>query len=128
MKEIIYTDKAPKPMGAYSQAVVGAGLVFVSGQLAIDPRTNEMVKGGIRVQTKQALENLTNILASQGIGLKDVVKVTVFLRQMSDFEEMNSVYKEFFGEEPPARSCVAVAEFPPGFAIEVDCMALSRNG
>jgi 2-iminobutanoate/2-iminopropanoate deaminase len=128
MKEIIYTDKAPKPMGAYSQAVVGAGLVFVSGQLAIDPQTNEMVKGGIRVQTKQALENLTNILASKGIGLRDVVKVTVFLRQMSDFEEMNSVYKEFFGEEPPARSCVAVAEFPSGFAIEVDCMALSRDG
>ena len=122
-KKIISTEKAPKAIGPYSQAVCIEGLVFTAGQLGLDPATMELVEGGVEAQTRQALTNLSHILESADSGLNFVIKTTVFLQNMSDFGGMNSVYAEFFPENPPARSTVQAARLPKGAQVEIECVA-----
>jgi 2-iminobutanoate/2-iminopropanoate deaminase len=120
----IKTDKAPAAIGPYSQAIdPGCGLVFVSGQLPIDPATGAFPEGGVREQTRQSLLNASAILQAAGLGLSDVVKTTVFLADMGDFAAMNEVYASFFTEPFPARSAVAVKTLPKGALVEVECIA-----
>ena len=123
----IHTTKAPAAIGPYSQAVdSGAGLVFVSGQLPIDPATGAFPEGGVAEQTRQSLLNAQAILRAAGLELTDVVKTTVFLADMGDFAAMNAVYATFFAEPFPARSAVAVKTLPKGALVEIECIA-SRN-
>ena len=120
----IKTDKAPAAIGPYSQAIdPGCGLVFVSGQLPIDPATGAFPEGGVKEQTRQSLLNASAILQAAGLGLSDVVKTTVFLADMGDFAAMNEVYASFFTEPFPARSAVAVKTLPKGALVEVECIA-----
>jgi len=126
-KEIIYTGKAPKPIGPYSQAVKAGGFLFGSGQIAIDPATGELVRGDIKAQTRRVMENIKAILESSGYTLKDVVKVTVFLKNIEDFKDFNEVYGEYFKEEPPARTTVEVSRLPKDVLIEVDFIAYSNR-
>ena len=123
-KKIISTEKAPKAIGPYSQAIRTEHLVFTAGQIGLDPAAMELVEGGVEAQTRQALTNLKRVLEAADSGLNFVVKTTVFLQSMSDFAAMNAVYQEFFPENPPARSTVAVAGLPKGALVEVECMAL----
>ena len=123
MKDIVLTDRGPKPIGPYSQAVKSNGLLFVSGQVAIDPRSNEFVPGDIRQQTERALENLKGILEASGANLHHVVKTTVFLKDMNDFAAMNEVYGRFFTAASPARSTVEVARLPKDALVEIELMA-----
>ena len=121
----IQTDQAPAAIGPYSQAIdSGAGLVFVSGQIPIDPATGTFVPGGIREQTRQSLTNAQAILAAAGLGLGNVVKTTVFLADMGDFAAMNEVYAQFFTDPYPARSAVAVKTLPKGALVEIECIAV----
>jgi 2-iminobutanoate/2-iminopropanoate deaminase len=123
----ISTQNAPAAIGPYSQAVdSGAGLVFVSGQLPIDPSTGAFPEGGVTEQTRQSLLNAQAILQAAGLELADVVKTTVFLADMGDFAAMNAVYATFFSEPFPARSAVAVKTLPKGALIEIECIA-TRN-
>jgi 2-iminobutanoate/2-iminopropanoate deaminase len=123
-KKIVSTEKAPKAIGPYSQAILTESLLFTAGQVGLDPATMELVEGGIEAQTRQVLTNLKNVLESADSGLKFVVKTTVFLQDMSDFAKMNSAYAEFFPENPPARSTVQVAALPKGALVEIECIAL----
>lgn len=124
MKNRINTSHAPAAIGPYSQAIdSGAGLVFVSGQLPIDPATGAFPEGGVKEQTRQSLLNAEAILKAAGLSLADVVKTTVFLADMGDFAEMNAVYAEFFAEPFPARSAVAVKTLPKNALVEVECIA-----
>lgn len=123
-KKIVSTEKAPKAIGPYSQAIRIEDLVFTAGQVGLDPATMELVEGGIEAQTRQVLTNLKHVLENADSGLKFVVKTTVFLQDMADFARMNSVYAEFFPENPPARSTVQVAGLPKGALIEIECIAL----
>lgn len=119
----LHSDKAPKALGPYSQAIVAGGFVFASGQVPIDPATGEFAEGGIKEQTKQSLTNVTNLLAEAGIDLTHVVKTTVFLSDMDNFAAMNEVYATFFKEPFPARSAVAVKTLPKGALVEVEVVA-----
>jgi 2-iminobutanoate/2-iminopropanoate deaminase len=120
----ISTSNAPAAIGPYSQAVdSGAGLVFLSGQLPIDPATGAFPEGGIQAQTRQSLRNVQAILAAAGLSMANVVKTTVFLADMGDFAAMNEVYAEFFAEPFPARSAVAVKSVPKGALVEIECIA-----
>ena len=119
----LHSDKAPKALGPYSQAIVAGGFVFASGQVPIDPATGEFVEGGIKEQTRQSLTNVTNVLAEAGIDLSHVVKTTVFLSDMDNFAAMNEVYATFFKEPVPARSAVAVKTLPKGALVEVEVVA-----
>jgi 2-iminobutanoate/2-iminopropanoate deaminase len=123
-KKIVSTDKAPKAIGPYSQAIRTENLVFTAGQIGLNPATMEIVEGGIEAQTRQVLTNLKNVLESADSGLNFVVKTTVFLQDMGDFAAMNAVYAEFFPENAPARSTVAVAALPKGALVEIECTAL----
>ena len=123
-KKIVSTDKAPKAIGPYSQAVLIEELVFTAGQVGLIPATMELVEGGIEAQTRQAMTNLKHVLESADSGLNFVVKTTVFLQSMDDFAAMNGAYSEFFPENPPARSTVAVAALPKGALVEIECVAL----
>ena len=123
MKQI-NTDKAPAAIGPYSQAIAsGAGLVFVSGQLPIDPATGAFPEGGVKEQTEQSLLNAKAILEMAGLNLSNVVKTTVFLADMGDFAAMNEVYAQFFSAPFPARSAVAVKTLPKGALVEIECIA-----
>jgi 2-iminobutanoate/2-iminopropanoate deaminase len=122
MKQIISTSHAPGAVGPYSQAVRVGSLVFISGQLGLDPQTKQLADG-VQAQTKQALNNLKAILESQGLTLDHVVKTTVFLQRMDDFAAMNEVYATFFASHPPARSTVEVAKLPLGGLVEVEAIA-----
>jgi len=124
-KRIIKTDQAPPAIGAYSQAVVANGLVFASGQLALDPRTGQLVPGDARTQTKRIMENLKAVLTAAGSSMEKVVKATVFLRDLNDFGVVNEIYGEYFQENPPARSTVQVAKLPREAAVETDVIALA---
>jgi 2-iminobutanoate/2-iminopropanoate deaminase len=120
----ISTDKAPAAIGPYSQAIdSGKGLIFLSGQIPIDPATGTFAEGGIREQTRQSLLNAQAILKEAGLDLSDVVKTTVFLADMGDFAAMNEVYAQFFKEPFPARSAVAVKALPKGALVEIECIA-----
>jgi 2-iminobutanoate/2-iminopropanoate deaminase len=123
-KKIVSTEKAPKAIGPYSQAVLTESLLFTAGQVGLDPSTMELVEGGIEAQTRQVLTNLKHVLETADSGLKFVVKTTVFLQDMGDFAKMNSIYAEFFPENPPARSTVQVAGLPKGAMVEIECVAL----
>lgn len=121
----IQTEKAPAAIGPYSQAIdSGAGLVFVSGQLPINPATGAFPEGGIQEQTRQSLSNARAILEAAGLGLQQVVKTTVFLADMADFAAMNEVYAQFFSAPFPARSAVAVKTLPKGALLEIECIAV----
>ena len=123
-RKIINTDKAPGAIGPYSQGITIGNLVFVSGQLPMDPESGELVKGEIEVETRQALMNLKYILEAAGSGLQKVVKTTLFIKDMEQFPRINEVYAEFFPEEPPARACVEVARLPKDARFEVEAVAL----
>lgn len=121
-KRIVFTEKAPKPVGPYSQAVISGGFVFVSGQIPLDPETSKLVEGGIEAQTVQVLENLKNILESINLTLNDVVKTSVFLSSFSDFQSFNRVYSRYFEVNPPART-TAQAGLMAGVLVEIDAIA-----
>lgn len=123
-KEMISTDKAPKAIGPYSQAVKANGLIFVSGQIPIDPNTNDVIKGTIAEQTRQVLKNIGSILDAAGSNFQHVVKTTVYLIDLKEFGDMNQVYGEFFTAPFPARATVAVSSLPKGADIEIDAVAV----
>lgn len=123
MKDIILTDRGPKPIGPYSQAVKSNGFVFVSGQVALNPGTGEFVGADVRQQTERVLENLKAILEASGVTLNHVVKTTVFLKDMNDFAAMNEVYARYFTAAPPARSTVQAAGLPKDAFVEIDLIA-----
>ena len=123
-KAIIHSDKAPAAVGPYSHAIKTGNMVFTSGQIPLDPRTGQVVEGGIQAQTRQALENLREVLAAAGLGLGNVVKTTCSLNDMNDFAQFNAVYAEFFKDNPPARSCVAVDRLPKDVLVEVEAIAV----
>lgn len=127
-KKIVHTDKAPAAIGPYSQAVCAGAMVYTAGQIALDPATMEIVSGGIEAETRQVLNNLKQVLEAANSGLENVVKTTVFLRDMVDFPKMNAIYGEFFPENPPARSTVAVKTLPKDVAVEIECIALTASG
>lgn len=121
----IHTEKAPAAVGPYSQATLSQGLVFCSGQIALDPATGRLIDGDIRAQTVRVCENLAAVLAARGLDLENVVKTTVFLVDMKDFPEVNAVYQEFFKAPYPARSCVQVAALPLGARLEIEAIAVA---
>ena len=121
--KVINTNKAPKAIGPYSQAIAANGLVITSGQLPIDPATGEFAPGGIKEQTRQSLTNAKAILEEAGISMANVMKTTVFLSDMNNFAAMNEVYAEFFSEPFPARTAIAVKTLPKNALVEVECIA-----
>lgn len=124
MKEVIATDRGPKAIGPYSQAIRANGFVFVSGQIALDPRTQEIVPGDIAAQTERVLENLRGILEAAGSTLDKVARTTVFLADMNEFKAMNDVYAKYFPAHPPARSTVQVVRLPRDVRVEIDAIAV----
>jgi len=125
MREVIATKEAPQAIGPYSQAVRANEFVFVSGQVAIDPATQQVITGDVAAQTDRVLKNLSAILKAAGTGLEKVVRSTVFLKNMGDFGAMNEVYGRYFSAEPPARSTVEVARLPKDVLVEIDVIALA---
>jgi 2-iminobutanoate/2-iminopropanoate deaminase len=123
MKEIVTTDRGPKPIGPYSQAVKTNGFLYLSGQVALDPKTNEMSAGDIRQQTERVLENVKGILEAGGSNLHHVVKTTVFLKDMNEFPAMNEVYARYFTTAPPARSTVQAVRLPKDALVEIEVIA-----
>jgi 2-iminobutanoate/2-iminopropanoate deaminase len=125
MKKIIATAEAPNAIGPYSQAVTWNGLAFLSGQIPLDPATNKIVEGDIAVQTQRVLENLKAVLAACGSSLGQVLKTTVYLKDMAEFPRMNEVYGQYFMGNPPARSTVEVARLPRDVRVEIDVIAIA---
>jgi 2-iminobutanoate/2-iminopropanoate deaminase len=119
----VSTTDAPAAIGPYSQAIVHGGLVYCSGQVALDPTTKELVPGGIEAETRQVLTNLKGVVEAAGASLERVLKTTVYLQRMDDFARMNAVYATFFGAHAPARATVEVAKLPKGALVEIDCVA-----
>ena len=122
-KEIVKTPHAPQPIGPYSQGTLAEGFLFVSGQGPIDPELGQMVAGDIEAQTKQVLTNIGNIIEASGLAMSDVVKVSIFLKNMEDFKRMNEVYESFFPDNPPARTTVQATLPMPNMLIEIDVIA-----
>lgn len=122
-RRIVSTPDAPAAIGPYSQAIAHGGLVYCSGQVALDPATKELVPGGVEAQTRQVLKNLGNVLAAAGSSFERVLKTTVYLKDMGDFAAMNAVYGEHFKSAPPARATVEVARLPKDARVEIDCVA-----
>lgn len=125
-KEVIGTEKAPKAIGPYSQAIKAGGFVFTAGQIGFEPATGELAEGGVAAQTRRALQNLAAILEAAGSGMPRVVRTSVFLQTMGDFAAMNAVYAEFFPPDaaPPARTTVQVGGLPRGALVEIDAVAI----
>lgn len=119
----VLTDKAPLPLGPYSQAVVAGGFIFTAGQVPIDPASGKLVEGDVQAQTRQSLENLKAVLKAGGADLENVVKVTVFLKDMNDFARVNEVYAKYFSAVKPARSAVQVAKLPLDAMVEIEAVA-----
>ena len=126
MKKIIATDKAPAAIGPYSQAIEVNGMIFTSGVIPIDPATNTLVEGDITVQAKQAIGNLKALLEEAGSSCQDVIKTTVFIKNMDDFGKVNEIYASYFTSDFPARSCVEVARLPKDVLIEIEAIALKQ--
>jgi 2-iminobutanoate/2-iminopropanoate deaminase len=124
MREIVVTDRGPKAIGPYSQAVKANGFVFVSGQVAIDPKTQQIIEGAIVPQTERVMENLKGIVEASGSSLDKVVKTTVFLADMNDFAAMNEIYARYFPANPPARATVQVSRLPKDVRVEIEVVAL----
>jgi 2-iminobutanoate/2-iminopropanoate deaminase len=122
-KKHVATNHAPRPIGPYSQGVIAGGLLFVSGQIPIDPATDKLVEGDIKVQTEQTLKNVLAVLKEAKMGPENVVKATVYLADLADFAAMNEVYGKFLGKEPPARSTIQAGALPRGVKIEIDVIA-----
>ena len=125
MREVIATGQAPQAIGPYSQAIKAAGLIFTSGQVAIDPSTQQVIAGDVSAQTEQVLKNVSAILQASGSSMEKVLRCTVFLKNMSDFAAMNEVYGRHFKQAPPARSTVEVARLPKDVLVEIDAIALA---
>lgn len=123
-KKVIFTDKAPKAIGPYSQAIEANGMVFCSGQIPVDPKTSEIVAGGVEEQTQQVMKNMSAVLEAAGLGLQNVVKTTIFLKDMGSFGTVNRIYGEYFTENPPARATVEVARLPKDVLVEIECIAV----
>jgi 2-iminobutanoate/2-iminopropanoate deaminase len=124
MKKIISTEKAPKAIGPYSQAVEANGMLFISGQVPVDPETGKVVEGGIKEQTMQVMKNIGAILSEANYNYSDVIKSTCFLNDMADFKEMNEIYGSFYLENPPARAAFAVKALPLGALVEIETVAV----
>jgi 2-iminobutanoate/2-iminopropanoate deaminase len=124
MRQVVATDNAPKAIGPYSQAIKANGFIFVSGQIALDPATQQLIDGDVAAQTERVLQNLSAILTAAGSSFAQVVKTTVFLKYMDNFGAMNEVYARYFGDAPPARSTVAAAGLPRDVLVEIDVIAL----
>ena len=124
MREVVSTDRAPGAVGPYSQAIRTGDLVFASGQVALDPATGKLVDGGIEEQARQVLANLSAVLEAAGTHLERVVRATVYLTDLGDFERVNAIYAEWFPETPPARVCVEVSRLPKESRVEIDAIAL----
>lgn len=124
-KEVVRSDRAPLPIGPYSQAIRANGILFLAGQLALDPATGQFLPGDIKTQTKRVLQNLAAVLEAAGSSMDRVVKTTVFLKDMNDFGAMNEEYASFFRELPPARTTVQAARLPRDALVEIECIALA---
>jgi 2-iminobutanoate/2-iminopropanoate deaminase len=127
MKKVINTDKAPAAIGPYSQGIIADQFIFVSGQIPFDPATSKIIEGSIKDQTEQCLKNVKAILEAAGASLDDVVKCTVFLKDMNTFSEMNEKYTEFFTNNPPARAAVEVARLPLDVGVEIEAIAIKKT-
>ena len=127
LKKVVDTDRAPAAIGPYSQGIVAGQFLFVSGQTPLDPATEKLVDGGIKEQTKRALDNIVGILEAAGTGLDKVVKVTVYLEDMNDFAAMNEVYKQYFKSDFPARAAFAVKDLPMGALVEIETVAVKSE-
>jgi len=127
-KKLIQTERAPKAIGPYSQAIQAGNFLFLSGQIPLEPKTGELVKGDIGQQAKQVLENIKGLLESQHLGMEDVVKVTIFLKDIGNFNRVNEVYATYFPPPAPARSTVEVARLPRDAEIEIEVTALIHDG
>lgn len=127
LKESVITNQAPQAIGPYSQAVSAGAWVFVSGQIALDPKTQELIAGGIAAQTQRALENIKAILQAQGLHMAHVVKTTIYMKDLAEFSQMNSVYAQFFEKPYPARATVQVAALPRGAGVEIEAIAISNE-
>jgi 2-iminobutanoate/2-iminopropanoate deaminase len=127
LKKIVSTEKAPRPIGPYSQAICVNGWLYVSGQIPLDPVTGDIVRGDFKVQVERVLENIRAIVESTGGRLEDVVKVTVYLRDIGRFSEFNEVYSKYFPRDPPARSVIGVSGLPRGVELEIDAVAYVGN-
>ncbi len=125
MREVISTPDAPKAIGPYSQGVRANGLVFTAGQVAFDPKTQQIVDGDISAQTERVMQNLSAILTAAGCSMQDVIRSTVFLKNMDDFAAMNAVYAKYFSAAPPARSTVEVSRLPKNALVEIDMIAIA---
>ncbi|HEU0092659.1 MAG TPA: RidA family protein [Vicinamibacteria bacterium] len=122
-KKHVTSPDAPKPIGPYSQGVISGGLLFASGQIAIDPATGQLIEGDVAAQTERVIKNLLAVLKEAKMGPENVVKTTVFLASMADFAKMNEVYERFLGKEPPARSTIEAGGLPKGAKVEIDMIA-----
>ncbi|MCR4287853.1 MAG: RidA family protein [Deltaproteobacteria bacterium] len=127
-KAAVKSQKAPQAVGPYSQAIKAGGFIFLSGQIPIDPATGTLIQGGVAAETRQVLRNLEAVLKDAGASLDDVVKTTVYLKDISKFTEMNNVYAEFFREPYPARATVEVRDLPKGAQVEIDAVAVAEGG
>lgn len=127
MKKIIHTDKAPKAIGPYSQATEANGMLFISGQVPVNPAIGKVVEGGIKEQTEQVMKNMGAILEEAGLDFSAVVKCTCLLSDMANFAQMNEVYGKYFPENPPARAAFAVRELPLGVMVEIECIAVKKK-
>ena len=125
MTQTVSTEKAPKALGPYSQAIRAGGFIWCSGQIPINPATNSIEAATIEDQTRQSISNLKNVLEAAGSSLTNVVKTTVFIKDMNDFAALNAVYAEMFGDTKPARSCVEVARLPKDVKVEIECVAVA---
>jgi 2-iminobutanoate/2-iminopropanoate deaminase len=125
MRDVIATDQAPRAIGPYSQAIRAAGFVFTSGQVAIDPATQQVIAGDAAAQTERVLKNLSAVLQAAGTSLDNALRCTVFLKNMGDFAAMNEVYGRYFGQAPPARTTVEAARLPKDVLVEIDVIALA---
>lgn len=123
-RTIVATEQAPAAIGPYSQAITAAGLVFCSGQIPLDPANGTVVEGGIEAQARRVLDNLAAVLQAAGSSLQQIVKTTIFLADMGDFASVNTIYAEYFGSDPPARSTVQVARLPRDVRVEIEAIAL----
>ncbi|MGI6284672.1 2-iminobutanoate/2-iminopropanoate deaminase [Moorella humiferrea] len=127
-KNVIATDDAPAAIGPYSQAIKVGNIIFTSGQIPIDPQSGQVVEGGVAVQVTRVIENLQAVLAAAGASLDDVVKTTLYIKDMNDFGTINEVYGRYFTKEPPARSCVEVARLPKDVLVEIEAVAVVKEG
>jgi 2-iminobutanoate/2-iminopropanoate deaminase len=127
MKKVVSTQDAPAAIGPYSQAIRAGTMMFCSGQIPLDPKTGQIVSGGIDAQTTRVCENITAVLRAEGLGFADIVKTTIFLTDLGDFQTVNEIYGKYFAENPPARSTVQVAALPKGAKVEIEAIAVVND-